>query len=88
MTSWDFSSYSTAEKTALLTAAKAEVLRRVGVGAIQTGASTGQSFSMTKMTEEGLARLISTLSIDLGYEQPVIQVAPNFSHVPGPAFQR
>lgn len=77
--SLDFGAFSSAEKTALLTAAKAELLRRVGVGAVQTGASNGQSFGMTKYTEDGLTRLINALTLELGYEQPIVQVAPNFS---------
>ncbi len=75
----DFGAFSTLEKQALLAAAKAEVLRRAGAGAVQTGSSTSQSFSMTKMTEDGLFRMINALTADLGYEQPVIQVAPNFA---------
>lgn len=75
----DFGAFSAAEKQALLTAAKAELLRRIGGGSIQTGASNGQSFGMTKYTEDGLNRLITALTIDLGYEQPITQVAPNFS---------
>lgn len=75
----DFGAFSTAEKQALLAAAKAELLRRVGVGAVQTGSSAAQSFGMMKMTEDGLARLINALTVDLGYEQPVVQVRPNFS---------
>lgn len=75
----DVGSFTTAEKNALLAAAKAELLRRAGLGSVQTGASTGQSASMTKMTEDGLVRLINSLTADLGFEQPTTQVAPNFS---------
>lgn len=75
----DFSGFSTVEKTALFTAAKAEVLRRAGGGSIQTGAENGSSFGMTKYTEAGLISLINALTIELGYDAPVVQVAPNFS---------
>lgn len=75
----DFSGFSTAEKQALFAAAKAEMLRRAGVGAVQTGSSSAQSFGMQKMTEDGLIRLINALTVELGFEQPVIQVAPNFA---------
>lgn len=75
----DFSSFTTAEKTALLAAAKAEILRRAGVGSVASGSSTGQQFAMQKMSEDGLTRMINALTVELGYEQPVIQVAPNFS---------
>jgi hypothetical protein len=77
--SLDFGSFSTAEKTALLAAAKAEVLRRAGLGAIQTGAGNSQSYGMQKMTEDGLIRMINSLTTELGFEQPVIQVRPNFA---------
>jgi hypothetical protein len=75
----DLGSFTFAEKTSLLAAAKAELLRRAGVGAVQTGASTGQSFSMTKYTEDGLIALINSLTVDLGFEQPIIQAKPNFA---------
>lgn len=75
----DFGSFTTDEKTTLLTAAKAELLRRTGLGAIQTGASTGQSFGMTKIPYSELTALIDSLSIELGYPQPVIQASPNFA---------
>ena len=76
----DFSSFSFAEKQALLTAAKAEVLRRAGVGAVQTGSSAGQSFGMMKWTEEGLKGVINSLTADLGYSQGGGGcVIPNFS---------
>lgn len=75
----DLGAFTTQEKQDLLAAAKAELLRRAGVGAVQTGASTGQSFSMTKYTEDGLISLINALTVDLGYVQPVIQASPNFA---------
>jgi hypothetical protein len=78
----DFGSFSTAEKTALLTAAKAELLRRAGVGAVQTGSSAAQSFGMEKMTEDGLIRMINALTVELGYAQPEIRVMPNFAWSP------
>lgn len=78
----DFGSFTTAEKTALLNAAKAELLRRVGIGSVQTGASTGQSFSMTKIPQKELEALIDGLTSELGYPEPNVVVAPNFSNHP------
>jgi hypothetical protein len=78
--SLDLGSFSNAEKTALLAAAKAELLRRNGIGSVQTGASAGQSFGMTKMTEDGLIRMINSLTVSLGYEDPIVQVRPNFAN--------
>jgi len=63
----DFSSFTTSERTDLLTAAKAELLRRAGVGSVQTGTSVGQSFGMMKMSDEALTSLINSLSSSLGY---------------------
>lgn len=79
MAALDFGSFTTAEKTALLTAAKAEILRRAGGGSVQTGAENGSSFGMTKYTEAGLISLVNALTVELGYEQPIVQIAPNFS---------
>jgi hypothetical protein len=77
--SLDLGGFSAADKQTLFTAAKAELLRRASGGAVQTGASSGQSFSMTKMTEEGLIRLINSLTQELGYQQPEVRVRPVFS---------
>lgn len=79
MPALDFGSFSTAEKTALLTAAKLEVLRRASGGAVQTGAENGSSFSMTKMTEAALFTLVNSLTLELGYQQPIVTAVPNFS---------
>lgn len=75
----DFGSFSTAEKTALLTAAKAELLRRAGVGSVQTGSSASQQFGMMKMTMDELTLLINGLSADLGFQEPENRVVANFS---------
>lgn len=79
----DFGAFSTAEKQALLTAAKAELLRRAGQGAVQSGSSSNQSFGMQKYTEDGLIRLINALTQDLGYPEPETRVMPNFAWSPG-----
>lgn len=74
----DFGSFSTAEKQALLTAAKSEVLTRL-TGRVQNGSSAAQSFGMTLMSQLDLTLLINALTVELGYQQPEIRVAPNFS---------
>lgn len=74
----DFGAFSTSEKTALLTAAKAEVLRRM-TGRVANGSSAGQSFGMTQMTYGELTFLVNALTVELGYQQPEVRVAPNFS---------
>lgn len=62
----DFAGFNTKEKTDLLAAAKAELLRRAGIGSVETGSATGQSFGMQKMSEGGLINLINSLSASLG----------------------
>lgn len=76
----DFGAFSTAEKQNLLTAAKAELLRRAGAGSVQSGASSNQSFMFSKMTEDALIRTINALTIELGYPQPEVRVRPAFGH--------
>lgn len=79
----DLGSFSSAEKTALLTAAKAELLRRAGLGSISNGTSAAQSFGMEKYSEDGLISLINALTVELGYTQPEVRVMPNFAWSPG-----
>lgn len=74
----DFGSFSTAEKQALLTAAKAEVLTRI-TGRVQNGSSSAQSFGMNLMSQADLTLLVNALTVELGYPQPELRVAPNFS---------
>lgn len=75
----DFGSRTTAQKQAMLDAAWVEYNRRMGIGSVQTGASTGQSFGMTKIPWDALVATIDSLSQELGYAQPVIQAQPNFA---------
>ena len=77
----NLASYTTEEKTALLTAVKKEILRRAGGGSVSSGASSGQTFTVMKMSEEGLNSLLEELTIELGYDSGVTQVRPNFSGV-------
>lgn len=78
----DFGAFSQAEKQALLTAAKNEILLRIGKGRVQNGSSIGQQYGMTQMTVAELTNLINGLTVELGFQQPEIRVAPNFSGRP------
>jgi hypothetical protein len=73
----DFTYFSVEEKQALLSAIKAEMLRRAGLGSISSGASQGQSTTMTKLSEESLAAWANALSAELNGE-PITQVRPIF----------
>lgn len=82
----DFGAFSLAEKQALLTAAKSEILTRL-TGRVQNGSSAAQSFGMTLMSQADLTFLINALTVELGYAQPEIRVAPNFSGRIYPPYQ-
>lgn len=84
--SLDFGSFSTAEKSALLTAAKAELLRRAGLGAVSSGSSSNQNFAMAKMSMDELTRMLNALQLDLGYSEAENRVMPNFAYSPGNGF--
>lgn len=81
-TALDFGSFSTAEKQALLTAAKARLLEKI-TGTVINGSSSSQSFGMSEMSVDQLQLLINALTIELGYAQPEIRVTPNFNGVAG-----
>lgn len=75
----DFGSFTVAEKTELLSSAKAELLRRSGIGSVQTGASTGESWTMDKVPYPELVAMIDALTVELGFAQPNVRVTPNFA---------
>lgn len=76
----DFSSFTAKERTDLLAAAKAELLRRAGVGSVVNGSSAGQSFGMQKMSDDALTRLINSLTASSGHTQCFeTRVRPNFA---------
>lgn len=85
MSALDFGAFSAAEKTAMLTAAKAEVLVRM-TGRVQTGSSSAQNFGMSLMGYQDLVGLVNALTVELGYPQPETRVMPNFSGVAGPFY--
>ena len=70
--------YTTAELTALLTAAKAAMLAKI-TGVVQQGSSSAQSYSLQLMSVDELTRLINALTDQLGYEDPTVRVEPNFN---------
>ena len=82
----DFGAFSVSEKQAMLTAAKAEVLKRM-TGRVQTGAGASQSFGMNMMTYENLVFLVNALGAELGVPQPETRVQPNFSGLAAPFYQ-
>jgi hypothetical protein len=82
----DLGAFSTAEKQALLTAIKAEVLLRLTPGSVRTGSSAGQSFGVDKWSEQALTIWLNALTVELGYAQPEVRVRPNFSQAVLPAF--
>lgn len=74
----DFGVFSSAEKQALLTAAKAEYLQRM-TGRITSASSANQSYGFTQMTVDELTRLINGLTADLGLQTVNARVRPNFN---------
>ncbi len=77
-TALDFGSFSTAEKQALLAAAKARLLAKI-TGTVVNGSSSAQSFGMSEMSVDQLQLLINALTVELNYPQPELRVAPNFN---------
>lgn len=75
----NLSAFTSSELSALLTAAKAEVLVRLSGGRVQQGSSTGQSYSMNLYTVEQLNALINSLTATLGLDTEETRVRPNFS---------
>jgi hypothetical protein len=70
--------FSTAELQALLTAAKLEILQRL-TGRVQSGSSTGQSYSMNQYSTADLNRLVNALTSQLGLDTSMTFVRPNFN---------
>lgn len=79
----NLSAFSTAELSALLTAAKAEVLTRL-TGRVQSGSSTGQSYSMNQYSTLDLNNLINALTAQLALDTSMTFVRPNFNAPPDP----
>lgn len=76
----NLSAFSPAELQAMLTAAKAEVLKRI-TGRVQSGSSSGQNFSFNQYTTNELNILVNALTSQLGLDTDMTFVRPNFSGV-------
>lgn len=74
----DFGSFSDAEKSALLTALKGEVLQRI-TGRVSTASSAGQSFGMAQMTMDEIKSAINGLTADLGLSNVETRARPDWS---------
>jgi hypothetical protein len=74
----NLAAFSGAELSALLTAAKAELLVRI-TGQVQSGSSAGQSYSMALMSTAELTSLINYLTDALGLDSGMSVARPNFS---------
>ena len=68
----NLSAFSAAELSALLTAAKSEILRRIS--------SAGQSYGMTLYSTAELNQLVNALTDALNLDTTEIRVRPNFTH--------
>lgn len=78
----DLSIYSPSELQSLLTAAKAEYLKRM-TGRVTQGSSAAQSYGMTTMSVDDLVRLMNGLSAALGLDASLnVRVQPNFNTRP------
>jgi hypothetical protein len=74
----DFTGWTAAEQAAAFTAIKAEMMRRLGLGSISSGASQGQSVTMTKLSNEELRAWHDSLAPLVTGSDPITQVAPMF----------
>lgn len=74
----DFGSFNVVEKQSLLTAAKAEYVKRL-TGRVSQGSSAAQSYGLTLMEVGDLIRLINGLTADLGLQNVETRVHPNFN---------
>lgn len=75
----NLSAFSASELSALLTAAKAEILVRL-TGRIASGSSTGQQYAMNLYSTDELNRLVNALTAALGLDTQETRVRPNFNH--------
>lgn len=78
----DLSIYSPSELQTMLTAAKAEYLKRM-TGRVTQGSSAAQSYGMTTMSVDDLVRLMNGISAALGLDASLnVRVQPNFNTQP------
>ncbi len=74
----NLSAFTAAELSALLTAAKAEILFRI-TGRVQSGSSTGQSYSMNQYSTADLNNLVNALTAQMGLDTQETRTRPDFS---------
>ena len=79
----NLSGFDTATLNSMFSAYKAEVLRRMSGGSVQSGSSTGESYSMTKFSDDALYRLGNALTDALGLDTQMTFVRPDFSNGTG-----
>lgn len=75
----NLSAFTASELTALLTAAKSEILFRI-TGRVQSGSSTGQSYSMNQYSTADLNNLVNALTAQLGLDTQETRTRPDFSY--------
>ena len=78
-TTLDLGSFSDSEKQALLSAAKAEVLVRLGGGRVVSGGGSGSNYSVATFSADELNRLINALTAELGLQSVETRVQPTFT---------
>lgn len=78
----DFGAFSPDEQTAMLAAAKAELLVRMGTGRVRQGGSAAQQYGMELWSEDKLVTVINGLTAALGLSNVENRVRPNFNPVP------
>lgn len=74
----DFSYLTPQERTDMRAALLAEMNRRAGLGAISSGASQGQSVTMTKISREELSAWWNAINESIS-GPPIVQAQPVFS---------
>ncbi len=80
----NFGAFSNAELNTWLTAVKAEIMLRMGVGRVGGGGSTAQNYQMKQLSDEDLIRLSNGLSSALGLDfGDTLRVRPNFNTTGG-----
>jgi len=74
----NFSSFSSAQLNAMLSAAQAALLQRM-TGQVQSGSSAAQSYGMHMMSDAALIGIINSLTDILGLDTQQTMMQPNFN---------
>jgi hypothetical protein len=72
---------------AMFSAYQTEVMRRMSGGSVQSGGSSGESYSMTKLSDDALYRLGNAITDALGLDTQMNFVRPDFSYGSGASNQ-